>query len=225
MGGCLPLAGARADEPARSFRIRLAAWGTLASYGAAGPGRGVLQELRRPNDEERHRPRHHCDRRGGLGRPHHEHDDHSRNSGVHSRDDRRHVDQELTPPLAAHSRPGWPVVPRMPRLRNPADRSLQGRPPAHRDQLIRPAIPASLLALAPRLPGRGRRRPPEARPQLVGYDLHDRAGAAVLGGPAPLQPSAHDHDPAALRQRLGGMLGLVAPHDHGEERRLLLPPT
>jgi hypothetical protein len=39
MGGCLPLAGARADEPARSFRIRLAAWGTLASLPLpAGPG-------------------------------------------------------------------------------------------------------------------------------------------------------------------------------------------
>jgi hypothetical protein len=28
---------------------------------------------------------------------------------------------------------------------------------------------------------------------------------------------AHDHDPAALAQRLGGVLGLVAPDDHGEE--------
>jgi hypothetical protein len=35
----------------------------------------------------------------------------------------------------------------------------------------------------------------------------------------------HDHDPAAPRQRLGRVLGLVAPRDHGEERRLLLPPT
>ena len=34
-----------------------------------------------------------------------------------------------------------------------------------------------------------------------------------------------DHDPAALRQRLRGMLGLVPPHDDGEERRLLLPST
>jgi hypothetical protein len=28
-----------------------------------------------------------------------------------------------------------------------------------------------------------------------------------------------------LRQRLGGVLGLVAPHHHGEERRLPLPPS
>jgi formate dehydrogenase iron-sulfur subunit len=32
---------------------------------------------------------------------------------------------------------------------------------------------------------------------------------------------AHHHDPAALGQGLGGVLGLVAPHDHGEERGLL----
>jgi len=41
--------------------------------------------------------------------------------------------------------------------------------------------------------------------------------------PAPLLEAAHDHDLAALREGLRGMLGLVAPHDHGEERRLLLP--
>jgi hypothetical protein len=35
------------------------------------------------------------------------------------------------------------------------------------------------LVLAPRRPGRGRRRPPEARPQLVGHDLDGGAGAAV----------------------------------------------
>src|SRR5512133_1625925 len=71
--------------------------------------------------------------------------------------------------------------------------------------------------------GRRRRRPTKARPQLIGHDLDHRAGAPVLRRPAPLLESAHDHDPAALGQRLGGMLGLVAPRDHGEERRLLLP--
>jgi len=45
-----------------------------------------------------------------------------------------------------------------------------------------------------------------------------------LSGPTPLLEPAHYHDPAALGQGLGHMLGLVAPHDHGEERRLLLPP-
>jgi hypothetical protein len=44
-------------------------------------------------------------------------------------------------------------------------------------------------------------------PQLLGHDLHDRSGAAVFGGPAPLLELAHDHDAAALRQGLGCMLG------------------
>jgi hypothetical protein len=64
--------------------------------------------------------------------------------------------------------------------------------------------------------------PTAGSPQLVGHDLDRRAGAAILGRPAPLLEPALDHDPAALRQGLGCMLGLVAPHDHGEERRLLL---
>ena len=34
--------------------------------------------------------------------------------------------------------------------------------------------------------------------------------------PALLEPT-DDHDPAALSQGLRGVLGLVAPHDHGEE--------
>jgi hypothetical protein len=44
--------------------------------------------------------------------------------------------------------------------------------------------------LAPRRPGR--RRPPQAWPQLLGHDLDDRSGAAVLSGPAPLLEPAHD---------------------------------
>jgi hypothetical protein len=75
------------------------------------------------------------------------------------------------------------------------------------------------------LPCSAWRSPSEAWPQLVGQDLDHRSGAAVLGGPAPLLEPAQDHDPAALRQGLAGVLGLVAPDDHGEERRLLLPPT
>jgi hypothetical protein len=50
-------------------------------------------------------------------------------------------------------------------------------------------------------------------------------GAAVLGRPGPLLEPAHGHHPAAPGERLAGVLGLVAPDDHGEERRLLLPPT
>src|SRR5215207_5850124 len=80
-----------------------------------------------------------------------------------------------------------------------------------------------LLAGAPGRPGRGRRRPAQARPQLLGQHLDDGSGASILSGPAPLLQAAHDHDPAAPAQRLGHMLGLIAPDDHGEERRLLLP--
>jgi hypothetical protein len=72
-------------------------------------------------------------------------------------------------------------------------------------------------------PCRGRRRPAQAWSQLLGHDLDDGPGAAILGGP-PLLESAHDHDSAAPLG-LAGVLSLVAPDDHGEERRLLLPPT
>jgi hypothetical protein len=53
-----------------------------------------------------------------------------------------------------------------------------------------------LLVLAPRRPGRRRRRPPQARSELLGHDLDDLPGAAVLVGPGPLLEAAHDHDPA-----------------------------
>ena len=89
--------------------------------------------------------------------------------------------------------------------------------------VARCAAAEGLVALAARRPGGGG-CPPQARPQLLGYDLDDLAGAAVFSGPAPLLESANDHHSAALGQGLGGVLGLVAPHDHGEERRLLLPP-
>jgi hypothetical protein len=49
------------------------------------------------------------------------------------------------------------------------------------------------------------------------------AGAAILVRPGPLPEPPHHHDPAAPAQRLGGMLGLVAPHHHGEEARLTIP--
>jgi hypothetical protein len=63
--------------------------------------------------------------------------------------------------------------------------------------------------------GSGRARQPRPR-RWIGRCLPRR--------PAPLLEPAHDHDRTALRQGLGRMLGLVPPHDHGEERRLLLPP-
>jgi hypothetical protein len=59
-----------------------------------------------------------------------------------------------------------------------------------------------LLAQAPCRPGRGRRRPTEARSQLLGHDLHDRPCAAILSGPSSLLEPSHDHDPAALREGL-----------------------
>jgi hypothetical protein len=77
----------------------------------------------------------------------------------------------------------------------------------------------------PRRPGRRRRRPTQAWPQLLGHDLDQLPAAAILSGPAPLLEPAHDHDPAALGQRLADMLGLVTPHHHSEERRYLLPAT
>ena len=93
----------------------------------------------------------------------------------------------------------------------------------------RPAPPLRtsswLLAVIPRRPGRRCRRPTKARPQRLGHDLDHRPGAAVLGRPAPLRKSAHDFDPAAPAQRFGRMLRLVAPHDHGEERRRTTAPA
>ena len=74
-------------------------------------------------------------------------------------------------------------------------------------------------------PARCRRCPPQAWPELVGHNLDDLAGVVILSGPGPLLEPTHDHDPAPFGQRLGGMLSLVAPHDHGEERQLLLSST
>jgi hypothetical protein len=63
-------------------------------------------------------------------------------------------------------------------------------------------------------------------PQRLGDDLDHLAGAAILGGPgALLEPAHHHHHAAALGQRLGGVLGLVAPDHHGEERRLTIAPA
>ena len=64
--------------------------------------------------------------------------------------------------------------------------------------------------------------PNDSSAQLLGQHLLGGSGAAILVGPAPLLEPTHDHDTAAPAQRLDGMLGLVAPHDHGVERRLLL---
>jgi hypothetical protein len=84
-----------------------------------------------------------------------------------------------------------------------------------------------LLALAPRRPWSWSPSTKVGSAQLVDHDhdLDHRPGAAVLSDPAPLLEPTHDHDAATLGQGLGGMLGLVTPDDHGEERCLLLPPA
>jgi hypothetical protein len=52
--------------------------------------------------------------------------------------------------------------------------------------------------LAARRPGRGGRRPPQARPSSVGHDLHDGSGAAILRRRAALLEPAHDRSAPPL---------------------------
>ena len=47
-------------------------------------------------------------------------------------------------------------------------------------------------------------RPTEARPQLLGHDLDDGSGAAILGRPGPLLEPAHDHRPVTRLCHLCG---------------------
>jgi hypothetical protein len=59
----------------------------------------------------------------------------------------------------------------------------------------------------------------KAWPQLLGHDLDGRAGAAVLGSPAPLLEAAQDHDPAALASDCAvpgwtGRAGCRIAYDH-----------
>ena len=55
----------------------------------------------------------------------------------------------------------------------------------------------------------------QARPQLLGH----RIGRCRPWPSSSATGADHDHHPAALAQRLRCVLGLVAPHDHGEQRR------
>src|SRR5439155_4286790 len=85
------------------------------------------------------------------------------------------------------------------------------------------AIAAAGGTAAPVALGHGGGGPAQARTDLVGDDLDDRALLAVVGLPRPLlEPAGHD-DAAALRQRLAGVLAHRAPCDDVEERRRLLP--
>src|SRR5215218_6960542 len=116
-----------------------------------------------------------------------------------------------------------------------ASTSEPGGPPTAPRRPARPLGSASTRSATggARPARRSRRRPRRDRVaglvvdllQVVTDDLHDGAGAAVLSGPCPLLAPAHDHHPAALGQGLAGVLGRVASHQDGDERRLLLPPA
>src|SRR5919197_3168802 len=87
------------------------------------------------------------------------------------------------------------------------------------------ALPGSALAIAARRAldlGDGE---PAARPDLVGLHLDNRALLALRGLPgAGTQPTDHDRA-GALDQRLGDVLGLLAPHVDPEERGVAVLPA
>src|SRR5215212_11001665 len=64
----------------------------------------------------------------------------------------------------------------------------------------------------------------KAGPDLIGLDLGHRPLLALGGFPAALAEPAGDHDPVTLRQRVGQVLGLAAPHVDLEERGLAVTP-
>jgi hypothetical protein len=61
------------------------------------------------------------------------------------------------------------------------------------------------------------RRPLEGGADLIGLDLGDRPLVAFWGFPAALAESAGDHDPVALGEGVGQVLGLAPPDIHLEE--------
>jgi hypothetical protein len=58
----------------------------------------------------------------------------------------------------------------------------------------------------------------------IDLDLGDRALVALGGLPAALAEPAGDHDPVALGQGVGQVLGLPAPHVDLEERGVAVAP-
>src|SRR5215208_7120577 len=128
---------------------------------------------------------------------------------------------------ATAPRAPWPNSTR-PAILTPPPRSTAAR--RHRRSTLNPTTPRGTAqtlpaaALAPRrlvvVAVAHRRLGPARRPRPP-----RSTGRCRPRPSAPLLEPTHDHDPAALGQRLGRMLGLVPPHDHGEERRLLLPPA
>src|SRR4030095_7234834 len=52
----------------------------------------------------------------------------------------------------------------------------------------------------------------QVRPQLLGHNSTVNRELPSSAVPGPLLESTHDHDPAAIRQGLGHVLGLVASH-------------
>ena len=68
--------------------------------------------------------------------------------------------------------------------------------------------------------GRG---PAQARTDLVGDDLDDAALLAVVGLPRALLEASRDDNPRAFADRLGDVLGHLAPAHDVEERGLFFP--
>src|SRR5215204_1659824 len=64
----------------------------------------------------------------------------------------------------------------------------------------------------------------QAGPDLIGLDLGHRPLLAFGGFPAALTQPAGDHDPVALREGVGQVFGLAAPHVDLEERGLAVAP-
>ncbi|MPM25990.1 hypothetical protein SDC9_72491 [bioreactor metagenome] len=83
---------------------------------------------------------------------------------------------------------------------------------------------ATLTALATRGPGDRGGRVTQRRADLVDLQLDDRTTLALLGLVAALpQPALHQH-PHALAQRLGDVLGRLAPHGAVEEQGVAVLP-
>jgi hypothetical protein len=66
--------------------------------------------------------------------------------------------------------------------------------------------------------------PLEGGADLVGFQLGDRPLVALGGLPAALAEAAGDHDPVALGQGVGQVLGLVAPDVDLEEAGVAVAP-
>jgi hypothetical protein len=141
-----------------------------------------------------------------------------------------------TPPLLerdqrqAGRRPGQALTSQRPRPRSGALTALKGWSEGR--GLVEVAAPlggtlpalgaVAVAALADPLQlGRG---PLQRGANLIGLDLGDRALVTLGGLPASLAQPAGDHDPVALGQGVGQVLGLVAPDVDLEEAGVAVAP-